>query len=106
MPLMTNYKQKRATPAGFHHDWTYKGRWNETKIRTGLWKFKFRATKSHKGKRTYGQFGKGTTGTWRINAIQRITKISPNAYQTTMYGTKKPIRFNVKQPNKRYTKWI
>lgn len=89
--------------AGYKHNWKYKGAWKERKIRTGLWKFTFRATKSHKGSRSYGSFGKGTTGAWKINAIQRIRKISPNAYQTTMTGTKKPLRFNIKKPRKKWT---
>lgn len=93
----------KGVKAGYKHIWKYKGRWNEKKIRKGLWKFTFQATKSKKGKRKIGNFGIGTTGAWKITGIQYIKKTSPTSYQTKLIGTKKPIKFNIKKPkNKRW----
>lgn len=91
-----------AVPKGYTHNWTYKGHWKETKLKPGLWKIKFKATKNRKTAKTIGNFGIGTTGTWKIKAIQHIKKTGKGTYQTTMIGTKKPLKFNIKKPKKRY----
>lgn len=95
---------KMGVPKGYKHKWKYKGAWSEKKVRKGLWRFRFRATKSHKGRRGEGNFGVGTKGAWKIKGIQYIRKISPNAYQTELIGTKTPMKFYVrkKKQNKRY----
>lgn len=92
--------KNKGVPSGYKHLWTYKGKWDEKKIRKGLWRFTFTATKGKKGRRTYGSFGKGTTGAWKINAIQYIRKTSPTSYQTKMIGTKKPLKFNIRRNRK------
>ena len=68
---------KKGIKAGYIHNWKYKGAWNEKKIRKGLWRFSFRATKSHRGKRSEGNFGVGTKGAWRIKGMQYIKKNQP-----------------------------
>lgn len=83
-----------SVPKGFVHDWTYRGHWHERKVRPGLWRFRFDATKFRKA-RSYGSFGKGTTGAWKIAGIQRITKTGKGRYQTRFIGTKKPLKFKV-----------
>lgn len=88
-----------STPSGYRHIWRYKGRWNEKKVRKGLWRFNFIATKNKKSN-SYGQFGKGTKGAWKINAIQYIVKVGKGRYQTRMIGTKKPLKFYVKRTYK------
>lgn len=93
--------RRKGVPSGYRHLWGYKGRWDEKKTRKGLWKFVFKATKSHRGRRSEGNFGVGTTGAWKIQGIQYIKKISPNSYQTKLIGTKKPLKFNVKPPKRR-----
>lgn len=90
-----------SVPKGYRHIWKYKGRWDEKKIRKGLWKIDFKATKGHKGKKSYGSFGKGTKGAWLIRGIQYITKTGKGTYQTRLIGTKKPLKFNIKNKRKR-----
>lgn len=85
----------KSVPPGYKENWTYRGRWSEKKLRKGLWKFTFTATKNRKAK-TYGNFGKGTKGAWKINATQYITKTGKGRYQTKMIGTKKPLKFHLK----------
>lgn len=89
-----------GVPKGYQHSWKYNGRWNEKKIRKGLWKIRFRATKSRGGSKKLGSFGIGTKGAWKISGIQYIKKIGPRKYQTTLIGTKKPLKFYVKKPYK------
>ena len=91
---MRNYKSK-GVPAGYKENWKYVGKWSETKKRKGLWKFRFQATKRRKAK-SYGSFGKGTTGAWKINGIQYIRKTGLGEYQTDFRGWKRPLKFNVK----------
>ena len=91
----------RAVPKGFRHIWKYHGRWDETKVRPGLWRFKFVASKGKQSRRL-GSFGVGTKGGWAIKAKQYLTKTGIGKYQTTMVGYKRPLRFNVKKAKKRY----
>lgn len=90
----------KGVPPGYKENWAYRGRWSEKKIKKGLWKFIFKATKNRKAK-TYGSFGKNTTGAWKIQGIQYIKKTGKGRYQTTFKGTKKPIYFNVKKTTKK-----
>lgn len=92
--------KRRGVPIGYPEDWSYRGHWHERKIGNRKWKFKFTATKRRKA-RSYGSFGKGTTGRWEIRATQLITKTGKGRYQTTMIGTKKSLGFNVKNPRDR-----
>ena len=57
-------RKSKGVPPGYREIWGYRGRWDERKIRKGLWKFRFRATKRRKSK-SYGSFGKGTKGVWQ-----------------------------------------
>ena len=57
--------RRRGVPVGYNENWKYVGRWSEKKIKPGIWRFRFRATKRRKA-RGYGSFGKGTTGAWDI----------------------------------------
>jgi len=101
------YKKKRKSlgvPAGYKEDWAYHGHWGEKKLRKGLWKFRFTATKRRRAD-SYGSFGRGTKGAWKINGIQYITKTGKGKYQTTLIGTKKPIYFNVRQPKKKFRRY-
>lgn len=93
----------KGVPVGYKEDWAYHGRWSERKIRKGLWRFRFRATKRRRA-RSYGSFGKGTKGAWRIKGVQRIIKIGKGQYQTVFDGTKRPIYFSVKKPYKKYNR--
>lgn len=85
----------KAVPSGYQENWAYRGRWSEKKLRKGLWKFTFKATKNRRAK-SYGNMGKGTTGAWKIDAIQYIRKTGKGRYETTMKGTKKPLKFTVR----------
>ena len=112
---MVRYRARRkrrkfsssGVPAGYREDWAYHGHWGERKLRKGLWKFNFNATKRRRAN-SYGNFGKGTKGAWRINGIQYIEKTGKGKYQTRFVGYKRPLRFYVKNPKKRYNskrKW-
>ena len=96
---MTN-KFKRSVPKNFRHIWKYKGVWDERKVRPGLWRFNFKATKG-KSSSKMGSFGVGTKGAWKISGIQYIQKLDKGRYQTNLIGTKKPLKFYVRKP-KRY----
>lgn len=89
-------RTKLGVPKGFTHNWAYKGRWHERKVHPGLWKIDFRATK-HRKARSWGNFGKGTTGAWKIQGIQYIKKTGMGSYQTRLIGTKKPLKFNIRR---------
>lgn len=90
----------RGVRPGYRENWKYTGRWSERKVRPGLWKFGFRATKRRRAN-SFGSFGRGTTGAWKINATQYIRKTNKGEYQTYMRGTKRPIFFNVRKPYRR-----
>eukprot|EP00918_Siedleckia_nematoides_P078665 GHVU01172203.1.p1 GENE.GHVU01172203.1~~GHVU01172203.1.p1 ORF type:complete len:110 (-),score=3.28 GHVU01172203.1:76-405(-) len=100
--LKKYFKGKRVSgvPVGYPESWDYNGKWNEEKVGHGKWKIDFRASKSRKAS-SYGSFGKGTTGTWLINAKQYIKKVGKGRYTTRMIGTKKSLGFKVKKPYKR-----
>lgn len=100
MKYHLSQKHQRGVPSNYREIWNYKGKWDETKLKKGLWKFRFVATKRRKAN-SYGSFGKGTTGAWKINGIQYIRKTGKGEYQTDFRGYKKPIFFIVKQPQKR-----
>lgn len=76
---------------GYKHIWGYKGVWREYKIRPGLWKFTFKATKSKKAK-DYGPVGKGSEFGWKFEDVkQKAVKGYKGRYNTVMTGYK---RFN------------
>lgn len=52
---------------------------------------------------SWGNFGRGTRGRWKIIAYQDIIKTGKGKYYTDMKGYKTPVFFIVKNPNKR--KW-
>jgi hypothetical protein len=89
-----------GVPIGYPEDWAYHGHWKEKKTGIGKWKFTFKATKTRKAK-SYGSFGKGTTGRWQIKGIQYITKTGKGKYQTKLVGTKRSLGFKVKKPKRR-----
>lgn len=89
--------KRQGVPKGYKHKWTYRGNWNEKKIKKGLWKIDFKATKTRQGAKGWGTFGRGTKGAWYIKGIQYIKKTGINKYQTRLIGTKKPLRFYIKK---------
>jgi len=93
-------KKKFGVPIGYRENWKYVGRWRERKVAPGRWIFRFQASKGRKAK-SYGSFGKGTTGSWYIKGIQRIKKTGKGRYQTDLVGTKRSLGFKVKK-NYRY----
>lgn len=92
----------RGVPVGYKEAWRYLGRWRERKVAPGKWKFEFRATKRRRA-RSYGSFGKGTTGKWKINGVQYIKKTGKGKYQTYLVGTKRNLGFKVR--NKKVSSW-
>ena len=85
-----------GVPKGYKHNWKYTGRWKEKKVKKGLWKIDFKATKSRKTAKSMGSFGIGTKGAWKIKGIQYIRKTGKGKYQTRLIGVKKPMRFYLK----------
>ena len=73
---------------GYRSKWVYRGVWTEKKIRPGLWKFKFVATKSRQAK-GYGSITRGDEIDWGFRGVnQRVRKIGKGRYQTVMEGLK------------------
>lgn len=80
----------RGVKKGFRHVWGYKGVWDETKTRPGKWTFRFKATKKKKSRGKEGNIGFGIL--WKIDGYQKARKTRSGQYQTTMWGTKKPVK--------------
>lgn len=93
------YPKYNSVPPGYKENWKYTGKWSEKKVKKGLWKFRFKATKRRRAK-SYGNFGKGTKGAWKINGIQYIEKTGKGKYQTDFIGYKRPLKFYVKNGKK------
>ena len=74
---------RKGVPKNYRHIWKYKGKWDEKKVRPGLWRFTFSATKGHKHK-GMGSFGIGTKGAWKIFGIQYIKKTGKNTFKRKM----------------------
>ena len=55
---------------GYKAKWGYRGVWTEKKIRPGLWKFKFVATKSRQAK-GYGSIARGDKIYWGLEELIR-----------------------------------
>lgn len=92
-------KKSLGVPAGYREMWGYRGVWDERKLHKGLWKIDFRATKKRRSG-SYGSFGRGTKGRWKINAIQDIIKTGKGKYQTRLRGFKRPVYFKVRRKRK------
>lgn len=98
-------KKELGVPLGYFENWKYNGRWKEKPIKRlangkKLWAFRFRAIKNRPAT-SYGSFGKGTVGRWKIVAYQDIKKIGKGKYVTDMKGFKTPIYFKVIKPRGR-----
>lgn len=85
----------KAVPTGYKHHWTYRGRWNEKKIKPKLWKIDFIATKRTHA-RGYGNFKPNFRIKWKINAVQYAVKTGKGTYQTRMIGYKRPLKAGYK----------
>lgn len=83
-----------GVPKGYRHNWTYRGRWKERKLRPGLWKIDFRATKRTRSGR--GGPRRGSKIVWGIRAKQYAVKTGRGTYQTRLIGTKRVIRHRMK----------
>ena len=79
---------------GLRHRWKYRSHWREQKVARGRWHFNVRQIKHRLGRqiRTFHSAPRGTVFTWRIRAIQRLRKVSPNTYRGTMRGVKHFVR--------------
>lgn len=85
-------KKGRGVPIGYKHHWKYpNGKWNETKVgKGGKWKFRFKSSKIRKGSKKGGP-PKGYKILWKINGLQRATKVGPRKYETDMIGQKQAL---------------
>lgn len=104
MKQYLKYKRKSGVPIGYKESWKYVGRWNEKpvkRLRNGkkLWVVRFKATKSRPAS-SYGSFGKGTVGRWKIFGYQDIKKIGKGKYITDLKAFKTPVFFKVKKPRR------
>lgn len=73
---------------GYKNIWGYHGRWTETKIKKGLWKFRFVATKNKRASR-YGPIGFGDQIHWGFRRVnQKVRKTGKGKYQTVLTGLK------------------
>lgn len=72
------------------HNWRYRSRWREKKIKAGQWRFSVKQVKTRVGRRMrhYADAPRGTTFHWLIRGKQVLTKISPNTYRGTFKGRK------------------
>lgn len=77
-----------SVKSGYRHIWGYKGVWREYKIRPGVWRFVFKATKRKRSK-NYGSFGRGSKVEWRFGRVkQRAQKTKRGTYETVLTGYK------------------
>jgi len=90
-------KYKRGVPAGYKHIWGYRGVWTERKGKDGIWRGNFRATKGHKGRKSYGNFKKGFKIKWKLWGTQTATKTGKGTYQTNFKFKKKRISSGYKK---------
>lgn len=79
---------------GQKHNWAYHGSWYEKKVAPGRWYIDFKATKHQKPRRGVPA---GSRYTWKINAVQKATKLKSGRYQTRMIGTKRLVKAKVKR---------
>jgi hypothetical protein len=84
-------RRKTGVPKGYKHDWNYDGRWQEKKVRPGVWVGRFKAVKKRRvsAKQHPNSPGKGSVVQWKINGYQTATKISKNKYLTDFVFVKK-----------------
>lgn len=87
---------------GYVHDWTYKGHWQERKIKPGVWKINFEATKGKKHSKM-GTLKPGTKITWKFkNMKQTAIKIGKGKYQTRLTGYKYLAKIKPRRNKRRY----
>lgn len=78
---------RRGVPKGYVHNWSYRGRWWEKKIKPGVWKVVFRATKRNKSGR--GGPKPGFRIVWGFrNVKQKAVKTGRGQYQTVLTAQK------------------
>ena len=91
--LKQRYRTKQGVPVGYSHNWYYGGgKWQETKGRGNVWKFRYKSSKSRGGSSKGGP-PVGYKVKWKINAYQTATKTSGRRYQTNMYGYKQLVGY-------------
>lgn len=83
-----------GVPPGFTHNWSYRGHWKERKIKPGLWKGRFKATKRTKAKSLGPK--PGSKLTWNIKGKQTARKTGKGEYQTTFDFTKKLVNAKIR----------
>lgn len=77
-----------AVWTGYRSKWGYKGVWTEKKLRPGLWKFRFVATKTRKAK-GYGTITRGDEINWGFKKVrQYVKKTGKGRYHTVLTGLK------------------
>ena len=77
-----------AVRKGYKANWKYVGRWYERKIRPGVWKFAFVATKKRRAK-SYGSIKRNDEINWTFGKVrQRVRKVGKGRYQTRLTGYK------------------
>lgn len=93
--------RRKGVPSGYRENWAYHGRWSEKKIRPGLWKGTYTATKRRRAN-SYGNFGKGTFIKWKLYGYQTAVKVGKGIYQTVFKFYKRPVKVKVRRTRKRY----
>jgi len=84
--------RRRGVPRGYRHDWRYRGRWRESKVGRGKWRFDFRARKGRVvPAKSVGSVPVGSKIKWRVNATQTVTKVGRDEYSTRMVGSKRLV---------------
>ena len=73
---------------GYKNIWGYHGVWTEKKIKKGLWRFRFVATKNRNSK-SYGTIKFGDRIHWGFRRVnQKVRKTGKGRYQTILTGLK------------------
>jgi len=83
---------RRGVPRGYRHDWGYRGRWREVKVKRGEWRFRFDAVKSRGvPAKAMGSVPVGGRVRWRVSGVQTAVKVNRNQYRTRLVGVKRLV---------------
>lgn len=85
---------RRGVPAGYEHNWRYRGHWKERKAKDRTWDVNFTAIKSRRGS-SRGGLPIGSKILWKLEGHQTAEKVSGRAYKTRFRAKKRLVKVTV-----------